>query len=465
MKIPGKNTYYQDLVEIFKAAVESVNPYKMIKNAIKIQNSSTIINPGTGEFLKIDLKEHDKILVFGTGKATAPMARAIEEILNEKISGGLISVKYGYTENLQKIKIIEAGHPIPDENSIKAAEEMLKFKNEITEKTVIINLISGGGSALLELPLSVKIKGKYIELTLKDIQEVTRILLETGATIDEINCIRKHISSIKGGRFSKLFYPAWQINLILSDVVGDRLDSIASGLTTWDDTTYRDAYSILTGYNILDKIPSNVKAIIIAGIKGEIEETPKRDDPVFERVKNLIIGSNYTALKAAAREAVQKGYKTTILSSEITGEAREIAKVYTAISADIIKHSTLSMVPACVIGGGETTVTVTGNGIGGRNQELALSFLNEILKRPSDFRGVYFLSASTDGSDGPTDADGAFASLELAGRAKELSLDPHKYLKENDSYNFFKKIGGLFITGPTNTNVCDLQIAIIVDEH
>ncbi len=452
---------YSDLVEIFLSGLNRVNPYRMIINSLQCVNNNLIVQIDNQIKLKMDLGNFNKIFVFGTGKATSPMAKAVEEILGDRITGGVISVKYGYTENLSKIDIIEAGHPIPDDNSIKAAKAIISYKDKITEDTIVINLISGGGSSLLSYPFQGHIGNNNIQLTLEDIQETTGILLNSGATIDEINCIRKHISMIKGGKLVKFLYPAFQINLILSDVVGDRLDSIASGLTTWDNTTFKDALNILKKYRILEKIPRKVREIIESGTKGLIEETPKKGDKIFSKVRNFIVGSNFNALKSASKKSIELGYYTTIISSQIVGESREVAKVYAAISRDILKNSTLSSTPACVIGGGETTVTVRGNGKGGRNQEMALSFLNEVSKNPEDYKNIYFLSASTDGSDGPTDADGAFASLELLKKAKRQNLNPERFLDNNDSYNFFKKINGLFITGPTNTNVCDIQIVLV----
>ena len=452
---------YNDLKDIFLKAVESVKPYKVIKNSVKLENNTLTINNKSSKYT-VDLKKYRNFIVIGAGKATASMAKAIEEILGGKITDGLISVKYGYTENLQIIKQIEAGHPIPDENSVIAGKKIFKIANKADENTVIINLISGGGSALLSYPFEGTIDGNRIILTLKDLQKTTELLLSSGATIDEINCIRKHISMIKGGKLSEISYPALQINLILSDVVGDRLDSIASGLTTWDTTTFRDAYNTLMKYNLINRIPKNVKKIIELGLNSIIEDTLKRDNPIFKKVHNFIIGSNYNALLAAKKEALKLGYRTIVLTSRVTGESKEIAKFYSAIATEITKHNIPILKPACIISGGETTVTIKGNGKGGRNQEMALSFLLDILKSPDDYKGVFFLAASTDGGDGPTDAAGAFASLDVFEASNNLGLNPETYLKNNDSYNFFNKTGFLFKTGPTNTNVCDIHIIIVI---
>ncbi len=300
-----------------------------------------------------------------------------------------------------------------------------------------------------------------MELTLSDIQKTTEVLLGCGAPIDEMNCVRKHLSHIKGGRLARLLYPATQVNLVLSDVIGDKLDTIASGLSAPDETTYEDALRIIEKYEVVEDIPANVLGAIEHGVNGLIDETPGKKDRAFKKVFNILIGTNYTALLAASRKARGFGYSTSIISSHVTGEAREAAKVLYGIAQDIKKHDTPINKPACVIAGGETTVTLRGKGKGGRNQELALSVLSEMHKDPAYAHGIYFLSASTDGNDGPTDAAGAFASVEILARSTNQKLNIDEFLKNNDSYNLFEKIESLLKTGPTNTNVCDLQIFII----
>ncbi len=450
---------YDDLKRIFFAAVGRVDPYKIIRKCIRIANNKLNIELEEERF-SFDLNNFKKIFIIGTGKATAKMAKAVEELLINRIDKGIISVKYGHTEHLSTIDTIEAGHPVPDENSIKAAQKIVEIAEIADEKALVINLISGGGSSLLTRPLEYTIDSKKNSLTLKEIQKTTEALLSCGATISEINCIRKHISSIKGGRLSRLLYPATQINLILSDVVGDRLDTIASGLTTFDESTYENALEIIKRYDIEDKIPLKVLNLIKAGASGLIDETPKREDRIFTKVFNILIGSNYSALLAASKAAETLGYNTTIISSQITGESREIAKVFLGISNDIKNHSLPVKRPACIIAGGETTVTLRGSGKGGRNQELALSFLSGMKNEREDMKDTYFLSAATDGNDGPTDAAGAFASLQIL--EKSVGMNVEDYLKNNDSYSFFDQIGWLFKTGPTNTNVCDIQILLVL---
>lgn len=452
---------YDDLKRIFFAAVGRVDPYKIIKKCIKITNNTLNIDLDLEEErFSFDLDNFEKLFIIGTGKATAKMAKAVEELFIHRISKGIISVKYGHTEHLATIDTIEAGHPVPDENSIKASQKIIEIAQLADEKALVINLISGGGSSLLTKPLDYTIGSEKSSLTLKEIQKTTKALLSCGATISEINCIRKHISSIKGGRLARLLYPATQINLILSDVVGDRLDTIASGLTTFDESTYENALEIIERYDIEDKIPLKVLNLIKAGARGLIDETPKRDDRIFRKVFNILIGSNYSALLAALKSAETLGYNTIIISSQITGESKEIAKVFLGIANDIKNHDLPVKRPACIIAGGETTVTLKGCGKGGRNQELALSFLSGIQNDREDMKDTYFLSAATDGNDGPTDAAGAFASLQILETSVNMNVED--YLKNNDSYNFFDQIGWLFKTGPTNTNVCDIQILLVL---
>ncbi len=414
-----------------------------------------------GNELEIDLRRKEKIFVLGTGKAAAPMARAIEDILGERLDGGIISTKYGHAEALRRVQVIEAGHPLPDENSLNAGQVMRTLASNFNPETLVITLVSGGGSALLELLPEHRSPKKGLFLTLDDLQRTTQILLDCGATIDELNCIRKHLSAIKGGQFIRMIQPAQSINLILSDVVGDRLDAIASGLTVGDPTTFGDAVAILEKYSIQSTVPAAVRRILETGAQSQIPETPKPGEPIFKTTQNVLIGTNAAALLAAAEKARQAGYQTVILTSQLVGEAREVARMLLGVAKDIRYRGLLTEKPACVIAGGETTVTVSGSGKGGRNQEMALSFLNEIENDPEGCEEIYFLSAATDGGDGPTDAAGAFASLEILHQAVDNGLTAGNYLKNNDAYTFFEKTGGLLKTGPTKTNVCDIQICII----
>ncbi len=409
------------------------------------------------ERITLDLDRFDRVVVIGGGKAGATMAVGVEAVLGDRISAGVVAVRDPHHEDLSRIESLIAGHPVPDERSVEAARRMLELARAADERTLVVTLISGGGSALLCSPF----KDRGAELSLAEKQEVTKLLLASGATIQEMNCVRKHLSGVKGGRLAAAISPATSLNLILSDVVGDNLDAIASGLVVPDSTSYSDALAIVRRYGMEERLPENASKILNMGVNGELPETPKPGDPLFSKVSNVLLGTNAQALLAAASVATDLGYRTSILSSQITGEARETAKVYLGIAKDIRKRSLLVKAPACVIAGGETTVTIRGDGKGGRNQEMALSFLCEMARQPADTEGVYFLSGGTDGNDGPTDAAGATASGEVMQRAAEAGLDAEDYLMRNDAYTFFDAAGALLKTGPTNTNVCDVQVILV----
>jgi hydroxypyruvate reductase len=338
---------------------------------------------------------------------------------------------------------------LPDENGQHGTEAILKLVRDAGKDDLVICLISGGGSALTPLP--------FHGLTLKDKQETIKVLLSCGATIHEINAIRKHTSMIKGGRLARAAYPATLVSLILSDVVGDDLDVIASGPTVPDSSTFSSCMKILQRYNILKKIPETVLNHIEAGASGKVPETPNTDDSAFDKTYNLIIGSNIESLMAAKQKAESLGYKVLVLSSMIEGETRDVAHVHGAIAREIIKTGNPLHPPACILSGGETTVTLTGKGLGGRNQEFALASAIDIAGKNE----VVILSGGTDGNDGPTDAAGAFADNFTLKRAGEMGLDPYYFLLNNDSYHFFQKLGDLLMTGATNTNVMDLRIVLV----
>jgi len=434
----------KDALAIFNAGIKAVDPVTAVKRHFKLQDS--ILSVGERTY---DLASYNKVYVIGAGKASAAMAQPLEEIIGDRIKASAINVKYGHAVQLKIIRVNEAGHPVPDEAGLKGTKQIIQLLQQTGEKDLVICLISGGGSALLPYPAQ--------GLTLENKQKVTKHLLEVGATIHEINAVRKHISKVKGGQLARLVYPSTLISLILSDVIGDNLDSIASGPTVPDTSTFSDCLHILDKYNIRQKIPAGVLEHLERGVKGEIKETPKAGDPVFKKTQNVIIGSNIMAVKAAKEKAQELKYHSLVLSSFIEGETREVAKVHAAVAKEILSTGSPVSRPACVISGGETTVTIRGKGLGGRNQEFALAAAIEI----DGLEDVVILSGGTDGTDGPTDAAGALADGETVRRAKELGLDAEYHLLENDSYHFFKPLGDLLITGPTFTNVMDLQLVIV----
>ncbi|MDQ7834647.1 MAG: glycerate kinase [Humidesulfovibrio sp.] len=460
---------YLKLRAIFEAALSRIDPYGMLKDRLRLEHT------GGGDLLVaeleqqrhvVDLSRFRRILVLGCGKASGRMARAVEELLGDRISprmefGGLVCVKYGHTEKLTRIEQAEAGHPMPDEAGVQAALRIAELAREADEQTLVINLISGGGSALLPAPMAYVDGGREVQLTLAHKQEVTRALLACGADIREINCVRKHLSELKGGRFLRLLAPATSLSLILSDVVGDRLDTIASGITSADESTYAQAQAIVEKYGLAPKLPPEVVRCLELGAAGDIAETPKPGDPALDHATNLLIGTNHAALLASCDKARELGYNVAPLTCLLTGEAREVAKFLAGIALDVRRSEMLVKRPACVILGGETVVTLIGEGKGGRNQEMALAFLAELERDPEHGRAISFLSASTDGSDGPTDAAGAYASTMMLDRARALGLSTAAALGANDSYHFFEAIGGLYKTGPTMTNVCDLHMLLV----
>lgn len=434
----------KDAVSIFEAGVRAVEPENAVKRHLMLKNGVLQVNGS-----RYELSGFENIYVIGMGKAAAPMARAVEDILGDRITAGIINVKYGHTAALKKVKINEAAHPLPDEAGLEGAREIAALLGITGERDLVVFLISGGGSALLPLPAE--------GLTLEDKQNLTQSLLECGATIHEINVLRKHVSRVKGGRLARLACPSTLISLILSDVSGDDLDSIASGPTVPDRSTFGDCLEIIGKYGLEGKLSAGLVNYIERGEKGEAEETPKPGDPAFERTEKVIVGSNIAAALAAKERASELGYNSLILSTSIGGETAGAAKLHAAIAREVVSSGNPVDAPACIVSGGETTVTIRGKGKGGRNQEFALAAAVDI----DGLENVLVMSGGTDGTDGPTDAAGAIADGTTIERARKLGLDTNRHLGENDSYNFFKPLGDLLMTGPTNTNVMDLRVVLV----
>ena len=439
-----KQNLRADALDIFLAGLRSVDSFSAVRKHFSLEKNDLKVNG-----IEYPLDDYDNIYVLGTGKATAAMAQAVEEVLSKRITAGFINVKYGHTRPLKYITVKEAGHPVPDAAGLQGSEQIIRLLQSAGEKDLIIFIISGGGSALLPSPVP--------GLTLNDLQKTTQTLLEVGANIDEINTLRKHLSRLKGGRLAKLAYPATLISLILSDVVGDDLGSIASGPTAPDESSYHTCIRIIDKFDIGKKIPKRVLDFFVSGQNGKEEETVKSGDPVFRRIQNVIIGSNIQAVKEAKRRAETLGYNSLILSSSIEGEAKEVAKMHASIAKEIISTNNPLPPPACVISGGETTVTIRGHGMGGRNQEFALAAAVEI----DGLDNTLILSCGTDGTDGPTDAAGAVVDGQTINRAKQKQMDAEKYLLDNNSYPFFKALDDLIFTGPTFTNVMDLRLIMV----
>jgi glycerate-2-kinase len=444
ISLPELNEDWEkDINSIINQSLLSVNPYQCVAEKIDIRGDDLFIFEK-----KIDLNNISDIYVIGVGKAVIPMAKAVIDKIGNRITSGLIISKHriekekkGFGENIQ---IFIGGHPVPSKQSIEGTKKLITFLKKVNKNDLLINLISGGGSALMVLP--------HEGITLDDIKDFTNILLQSGATIQEINTIRKHIDKIKGGGLARMTYPTRMETLILSDVLGDQISMIASGPTSMDETTYEDAWGIINKYNIKNEIPKNIINHLIKGMQGEIQETVKSGNEVLKNITNTIIGSLSTAITSAENAAKELGYNTVILSTELLGEAREVGKVFGSILNNMVEGDFFLKKPACVIAGGETTVTILGNGKGGRNQELALGAVGQI----DSLHDCCLISMATDGEDGPTDAAGAFVTGRTKSRANAKGLDYEKYLADNDAYNYFKITGNLVKIGPTGTNVNDL---------
>ena len=428
-------------LDIIEHALRAADPYIATKNLVKLHGETLTVGS-----LHFDLSQRGNIYVLGAGKATFPIAKALEEILGERITEGLVIVKRGQNGILKKIKIREASHPLPDIAGFEAAKEIMEIAKKAQRKDIVFCAITGGSSALAPLPIP--------GISLEEKRQINKLLLTSGATIREINTVRKHLSNIKGGKLALSIFPAEIINLTVSDATGDPLDYI-TGPTVPDTSTFPEALSVLKKYNLWDKFPKSAIKYL-QNATPELE-TPKNFGEFSSLVHSFILIKSRIVCEAAAEKAKELGFNTLFLSSFIEGETREVAKVHTAIAKEIISTGNPIPSPACVISGGETTVTVKGDGLGGRNLEFALASGMEI----DGLDGVVILSAGTDGTDGPTDAAGGIVDGTTVKRARELGLDPLRYLERNDSYHFFSQLDDLIITGPTNTNVMDIRLVLM----
>ncbi len=435
---------YKTIAEqIFLAGVESVLPSGLITKKMSLKDNSLIIGPQS-----YPMEAIENIYVIGAGKASAMMGAEVEKILGNRITEGRIVVKYGHSCKLKYIGISEAGHPGPDENGIKASREILKIAELANCNDLVICLLSGGGSSLLvDIPEG---------CSLKDIIKVNDLLINSGASISEINAVRKHLSGVKGGQLARVAYPAILVNLIISDVTGDPFDVIASGPTVPDPTTFLQALNVLATFGLTRTVPREILAYLKRGAAGKKPETPKPGDPVFDNTFNILVGSNHVALEAARSKAMEFNVNAVIVDYQLQGDTSTVAE-YLVETALRFKNDKNEVKPVCLLFGGETTVKMTGKGTGGRNQHLAL--LSAMLLHNSE--GITILCAGTDGNDGPTDAAGAVVDSDTISDANSKNIYAEKYLEEFDSFHFFKKEGGHIITGPTMTNVMDIIVIIV----
>jgi hydroxypyruvate reductase/glycerate 2-kinase len=435
--------YRETAEHIFLSGIRGVLPEKIISDLISVRGS--ILKVG---YMSYDLNKFRDIYVLGAGKASAALGHYLESVLGNKISGGHIVTKYGFYCKLRKIKVTEAGHPVPDENSFRATSEILAIAENASENDLVICIWSGGGSSLLaDHPDS---------SSPTEMMFLNDILVRCGADISEINIVRKHLSKVKGGQLARHIWPATNVTLYLSDVIGDPPDTVASGPTAPDNSTFDDALKVIEKYGLNNDMPTSLLKFLSDGAKGLHPDSPRSDDPVFSTSATFLAGNNRMALQSASREAVKMGFTTFIVTSELAGETMNACN-HIFDNIHWYRNDPSVKKPVCLLFGGETTVKVTGEGLGGRNQHLALLAATRL----QDISGVTFLSAGTDGNDGNTEMAGAVVDSETVHDALSMNVDPFRYLNDFDSYNFFKAAGGHIYTGPTMTNVMDMAVAII----
>lgn len=440
--MPTTHSYRSRLMCLVDGALAACAPQPVIRTALTFAGDALTLGDTV-----YDLSAFDRVVVVGAGKASAAMAQTLKDVLGDRFDGGLIVTKYGHGLDIPGCRIIESGHPVPDCEGERAARELLALAGRVGPRDLVFFLLSGGASALIPSPRP--------PVTLDDKMRATRLLLACGATIHEINAIRKHLSRIKGGFFAKALEPATVVTLIISDVVGDNLDVIGSGPTAPDCSTFDDCLEIIGRFGLEERMPTTVMAVLRDGAAGLIPETTKHDDCCFGQVRNHIVANNEAALRGASQAASDLGYRPVVLTRTMTGEARDAARMLARAARDHVGGGRV-----CLLAGGETTVTITGQGLGGRNQELALALGLELERDPAS-APISVLCLGTDGSDGPTDAAGGLILPDTLATARARDLHPEPYLANNDSYTFLKQADALLVTGPTRTNVMDIAALLI----
>lgn len=427
--------------QIFLAGVNGVLPEKLMQSQVKLSGDLLQIAEK-----KFPLSRFRHIYVLAAGKAAASMAKGAETVLGNRITNGHVVTKYGHGTDLKYLTLTEAGHPIPDTEGVKGTQKIVCIARKATENDLVICLISGGASALMaDFPEGV---------TLNDLKRTNELLIKCGADITEINTVRKHLSKIKGGQLARMLFPATTVCLMLSDVIGDKLDVIASGPTVGDSSSFANTLAIIGKYSLQNSLPAPVLHYLHGGADGSVPDTPKPDNPIFQNVHNYIIGSNGIALECASQKALEFGFKSLVVTNSLQGDVTEVANF---ILKTIENQKPTGNKPVCLLFGGEPTVRVSGNGIGGRNQHLALYLATKINRR----KNITVLCAGTDGTDGPTNAAGAVVDNETATKSVEKGVDPSHYLVNYDSYHFFQQVGGHIVTGNTGTNVMDMIVVLI----
>ena len=437
----------QPVLDIMTAALAAADPFAAVQRSMRVD----------GEWLHLkshayDLRTFDRILVLGAGKAGGPMSQAVEACLGGRIETGLVVVKDEHETLTETIEICTASHPLPDSRGAAAGLRILELAANATERDLVITLLSGGGSALLVAPAQ--------GISLSDMQDLTQGLLAAGATINEVNCLRKHCSSIKGGQLARAIHPAACVTLALSDVIGSPLDVIASGPTVPDHSTWADAWEIVERFKLADELPPAIRDRLLRGVRGAAMETPTSGDPVFDQNCAVVVADNRGAALAAQEKASELGFNARLITTYLQGEAKEVAKMALSLALESKYHANPVPLPACLILGGETTVTLGASpGQGGRNQELALSAALAMQEAP----GVVIAALATDGTDGPTNSSGAVVDATTVARGRELGLNPQQHLDAHNAYPYLTKVQDLLITGPTYTNVNDLLFVLVWD--
>ena len=443
-EVGGVDARYGDALAVLQAALDAVDPVQAVRRVLRREGETLYVGAQ-----RYDLRRFRHVWVVGAGKASAAMAQAAEQVLGERVSGGWVNVKYGYTAPTARVTVHEAGHPLPDAAGVEGARHIAEIVRGAAADDLVLCLISGGGSALMPLPVE--------GVTLDALQQLTDALLRSGAPIGALNAVRKHLSQLKGGQLARLAHPATVVALILSDVVGNPLDVIASGPTVPDPTTFADARAVLERYGLWEGAPPAVRRHIARGLTGDVPETPKAGDPALARVQNVIVADNARAAEAAVQQAQARGFHVLLLSTYVEGEAREVAKVLAALGREVAAHGRPVAAPACLVLGGETTVTVRGQGTGGRNQELALAAALAL----EGAARIAVASLATDGTDGPTDAAGGLVDGQTVARGRAQGLDAAAALAQNDAYPYLRGVADQLVTGPTNTNVNDLMCVFV----
>ena len=448
MKVKRRRSLKREARAIFRAGLNAVHAGEAIHRYMKIEKEKGQEYLVCGK-QRISLDETERIFVLGAGKASSQMARAVERRLGSRIDGGAVVTQYGYAEKCRHIEILEASHPVPDISGLEASRKIEKLAADARKEDLVIFLLSGGGSALMPAPAP--------GISLEDKQSVTNSLLLAGAPIEALNCVRKHLSGLKGGNLARKVFPARMCVLLVSDVIGDPLDVIGSGPAIGDSTTFLQAKAYLQRYGVFQKIPETVRKRIESGCNHNIPDTPAPGDKIFKRVSHHVVANNTIALRAAYEKAKSIGYNVKVQTNSLSGEASEVGKSIAEHGKMISGNSRKKRSPQCLLYGGETTVRVLGGGLGGRCQELALSFAIEICGHEN----ICLLAAGTDGRDGPTEAAGAIVDGRTAKTPKNQELDPNDYLRDNNSYDFFRQRLACIRTGPTGTNVMDLVVMLV----